>query len=38
MEILFEIESKLEKEHIYFINENDVLDEQAFLKDYFIRN
>ena len=38
MEILFEIESKLEKEHIYFINENHVLDEQkSFLKDYFIQ-
>ena len=38
MKILSEIESKLEKEHIYFINENQVLDEQkAFLKEYFIQ-
>tara|TARA_B100000963_G_scaffold17560_1_gene13454 strand:+ start:6002 stop:8062 length:2061 start_codon:yes stop_codon:yes gene_type:complete len=38
MKILSEIESKLEKEHIYFINENQVLDEhKAFLKEYFIQ-
>ena len=38
MKILSEIEIKLEKEHIYFINENQVLDEQkAFLKEYFIQ-
>ena len=35
MEILTEIESKLKNEHIYFINENQVLDEQkSFLKEY----
>ena len=38
MKILSEIESKLKNEHIYFINENQVLDEQkSFLKEYFIQ-
>ncbi len=39
MGILFEIEKKLEKEQIYFINENQVLKEhETFLKEYFIQN
>ena len=37
-EILIGIEKELEKEKIYFVNENQVLDEhKAFLKEYFIQ-
>ena len=37
-EILRGIEKELEKEKIYFVNENQVLDEhKAFLKEYFIQ-
>ena len=37
-QILREIEKELEKEKIYFVNENQVLDEhKAFLKEYFIQ-
>ncbi len=37
--ILLKIEKKLEKEQIYFINENQVLkDHESFLKEYFIQN
>ena len=38
VQILSEIENELEKEQIYFVNENQVLDEhKAFLKEYFIQ-
>ncbi|MEO8255384.1 MAG: polyphosphate kinase 1, partial [Flavobacterium sp.] len=38
LEILREIESKLETENIFIINENEISDEQEiFLKDYFIQ-
>ena len=38
VQILSGIEKELEKEQIYFVNENQVLDEhKAFLKEYFIQ-
>ena len=39
MNILSKIENKLKDEHIYFINEKQVLkDHESFLKEYFIQN